>query len=273
MKFKATLRHLRLFVLMMFDREITVYASSLSFYTIFTVVPLLIISLSLIANVPVFSEQYGKIQIFIFDSIMPVQTPAIANYFESFFKNSIQLGVIGFATMIVSSILFFENFDHIVGKIFKSAPRGIWESITTYWTLITLTPIVLITSMSLKAYLESHMSGIALNLLSIFPFLLLWGIFFLIYKIAVNADISPKAAAISSFVVAFVWGMAKNSFVQYVFYNKTYATMYGSFSALIFFFLWIYLSWIIVIYGMKLCYLINRAYERSASQNSQSPKR
>lgn len=273
MNLKAAFRHLRLFVLMMFDRDITVYASSLSFYTIFTVVPLLIISLSLIANVPVFSEQYGKIQIFIFNSIMPVQTAAIAGYLESFFKNSVQLGVIGFTTMVVSSLLFFQNFEHIVGKIFKSPQRGIWDSITTYWTLITLTPIVLIASMSLEAYLKAHISGIALEALSIFPFLLLWGIFFLVYKIAVNANISPKAAAISSFVVALVWGMAKNSFVHYVFYNKTYATMYGSFSALIFFFLWIYLSWIIVIYGMKLCYLINRAYERSAAQNTQSPKR
>jgi membrane protein len=253
--------------MMMFDREITVYASSLSFYTIFTVVPLLIISLSLIANVPVFNEQYAKIQIFIFDNIMPVQTEAIAGYLESFFRNSVQLGVIGFTTMVASSLLFFQNFEHIVGKIFNTTKRGVWESITTYWTLITLTPIVLISSMSLKAYLQANISGFALNALSIFPFLLLWGIFFLIYKIAVNAKVSTKAAAISSFVVALVWGMAKNSFVHYVFYNKTYATMYGSFSALIFFFLWIYVSWIIVIYGMKLCYLINRAYQRHDTQH------
>ena len=268
MNLKAALRHIRLFFLMLFDREITVYASSLSFYTIFTVVPLLIISLSLIANVPVFNDQYAKIQIFIFDNIMPVQTAAIAGYLDSFFKNSVQLGIIGFTTMIASSLLFFQNFEHIVGKIFKASKRGIWDAITTYWTLITLTPIVLIASMSLKAYLQANISGLALNLLSIFPFLLLWGIFFLIYKIAVNAEVSIKAAAISSFIVALVWGLAKNSFVQYVFYNKTYATMYGSFSALIFFFLWIYVSWIIVIYGMKLCYLINRATQRSESQNS-----
>ncbi|WP_373015380.1 YihY family inner membrane protein [Sulfuricurvum sp.] len=251
---------------MMFDREITVYASSLSFYTIFTVVPLLIISLSLIANVPVFSDQYAKIQVFIFENIMPGQTEAIAGYLESFFRNSIQLGVIGFTTMIVSSLLFFQNFEHIVGKIFKAQKRRLWDAITTYWTLITLTPIILIASMSLKAYIAGHLSGFISGALSIFPFLLLWAIFFLIYKIAVNADVSTKAAAISSFVVAVVWGIAKNSFIQYVFYNKTYATMYGSFSALIFFFLWIYVSWIIVIYGMKLCYLINRAYQRTASQ-------
>ena len=267
MNFKAIVRHIRLFFLMVFDREITVYASSLSFYTIFTVVPLLIISLSLIANVPVFEEQYAKIQIFIFDNMMPVQTAAVAGYLESFFQNSVQLGVIGFTTMIVSSLLFFQNFEHIVSKIFKTPKRHLWDAITTYWTLITLTPIILIASMSLKAYLVAHVSGVALQALSIFPFLLLWGIFFVIYHIAVNAEVSPKAAAISSFIVAVVWGVAKNSFVQYVFYNKTYATMYGSFSSLIFFFLWIYVSWIIVIYGMKLCYLINRATQSNDTQN------
>ncbi len=256
------------FVLMMFDQDITVYASSLSFYTIFTVVPLLIISLSLIANVPVFESQYTKIQLFIFDNIMPVQTAAIAEYFESFSQNSVKLGVVGFSTMIISSLLFFQNFEYIVQKIFTTSKRGLWDSITTYWTLITLTPIVLIASMSLKAYLQATITGFALNVLSLFPFLLLWGIFFLIYKIAVNANVSPKAAAISSFVVAIVWGVAKNSFVQYVFYNKTYATMYGSFSALIFFFLWIYVSWIIVIYGMKLCYLIHSADERRETEGS-----
>ncbi len=262
MTIKAGWRFLYHYIMLMFDRDITVYASSLSFYTIFTMVPLLIIALSLIANVPVFSDQYASMQVFLFDNIMPVQTEAIAEYLESFFKNSVQLGIIGFSTMIISSMLFFQNFEHIAEKIFHSPQRGIWEAITTYWTLITLTPILLIISMSLKAYLVAHVSGMALNTLSIFPFLLLWGIFFIIYKIVVNAIISPKAAAISSFIVALVWGLAKNSFIQYVFYNKTYATMYGSLSALIFFFLWIYVSWIIVIYGMKLCYLINRAEQR-----------
>ena len=268
MDYRTAWRRTRLFFLMLFDRDITVYASSLSFYTIFTVVPLLIISLSLIANVPVFEEQYAKIQIFIFENIMPVHTAAIAGYLESFFQNSVQLGIIGFTTMVVSSMLFFQNFENIAEKIFKAPPRRFWDSLTTYWTLITLTPIVLITSMSLRSYIQTSFGGewIA-TVLSVFPFLLLWGIFFIIYKIAINAEVSTKAAAFSSFVVALVWGVAKNSFVQYVFMNHTYATMYGSFSSLIFFFLWIYVSWIIVIYGMKLCYLINRAAKHRAARH------
>ncbi len=264
MEITSLWKHLKLFIRAMFDPDITVYASSLSFYTIFTVVPLLIISLSLIANVPVFEAQYAKIQLFIFENIMPVHTEAIAHYLESFFQNSVQLGVIGFATMVISSMLFFQNFEHIAEKIYKAPQRRFWDAVTTYWTLITLTPIVLIASMSLRGYIQaSFENALVVAALSIFPFLLLWGIFFVIYKIAINAEVPTRAAALSSFVVAIVWGVAKNSFVQYVFMNQTYATMYGSFSSLIFFFLWIYVSWIIVIYGMKLCYLISRPDERS----------
>ena len=42
--------------------------------------------------------------------------------------------------------LFFRNFEYIVSKIFHTRQRTIWESITTYWTLLTLTPMALIAS-------------------------------------------------------------------------------------------------------------------------------
>ncbi|MGD9654678.1 MAG: hypothetical protein AB7U44_05730, partial [Sulfuricurvum sp.] len=47
--------------------------------------------------------------------------------------------------------------------------------------------------------------------------------------------------------------------------NKSYATIYGSFSIVLFLFLWIYASWIIFVYGLKLCYLLNRFYEGKAA--------
>ena len=41
--------------------EITIQASSLSFYTIFSIVPILLIVLSLLASNPMFNEYYQKI--------------------------------------------------------------------------------------------------------------------------------------------------------------------------------------------------------------------
>ncbi len=253
---------------MFFDRDITVYASSLSFYTIFTIVPLLIVSLSLIANVPALEHQNATIQIFIFENIMPTQTDVIAGYLDSFFQNSVKLGVIGFATAIGSSLLFFQNLEHIVEKVFNTPKRKMWNMITTYWSIITLSPIVLLASMSIKSYIDKSVEGLLPSALIIVPFLLLWAMFYITFRIVINSELSIKSVAISSLFVTIVWSVAKNMFVQYVFLNKTYATMYGSFSSLIFFFLWIYVSWIIVIYGIKLCYLINRSDSTKEPQNT-----
>ena len=86
-----------------------------------------------------------------------------------------------------------------------------------------------------------------------------------------ESGVRTKAAFITSFIIAAVWTIAKNGFVYYVFYNKTYSTVYGSFSIVLFTFVWIYTSWIIFVYGLKLCYLIDRAYKYSHGQVGDEP--
>jgi membrane protein len=105
------------------------------------------------------------------------------------------------------------------------------------------------------------------NILPIVPYLIIWALFFLIFQIAPNAKINPKASAISSLLISIVFSASKNAFIYYVFLNKSYTTMYGSFAIVMFLFLWIYVSWIIFIYGLKLCYIIDRVYKNREIQN------
>lgn len=257
--------HLTFFTRKLFDAELTYYASSLSFYTIFTIIPLLLIILSLLTNTPSFTDYYGTIKTFIFDNLMPVHSEALTAYIDEFLKNSVKLGVFGTVMIFVVSMLFFDNYEYIVSKIFHVPQRGIWESITTYWTLLTLTPVGLVAFFYLSAqasdFLNENEVTSGFNLMFIYPYLVIWGMLFVIYLISANTKVNKKAAAITSFAVALIWNITKSGFVYYVFYNKTYATIYGSFSILIFFFLWIYVSWIIFVYGLRLCYLIDRAYK------------
>lgn len=62
---------------------------------------------------------------------------------------------------------------------------------------------------------------------------------------------------ISSFLTLSVLSITKNLFVYYIVYNKTYSTIYGSLSTFLFSFLWIYISWIIYLYGVKFCHRLN----------------
>ena len=263
----------KLFITSFIDRDLTFYAASLSFYTIFTLIPLLIIVLTLFTSMPNFSEHYKKIQEFIFSNIMPVQSEALMEHINSFLQNSVEMSMISFVAIIVSSLLFFQNFEYIANKIFHAKKRGLWQSVTTFWTLLTLTPIGLGASFYITGYVASLMAGSeytsGINILPYVPYLIIWALFFLIFQISANTKIHAKASLISSFVISIVFSIAKNGFIYYVFYNKAYATMYGSFSIVMFLFLWIYASWIIFVYGLKLCYIINRVYEKRAGKEQQ----
>lgn len=264
-------RHARFFIHSFVDKELTLFAASLSFYTIFTIIPLLLIMLTLLTSLPSFSEYYESIKSFIFSNLMPVNSEAIMSHIDGFLANSAKMGVMGLVMILVASLLFFKNFEFIANKIFHTKQRTLWESITTYWTMLTLTPIALGTSFYITGYVASLMASSSLtsglNILPYIPYLITWGLFFLIFQISANVKINPRATAISSFIISVVFSVSKNAFIYYVFYNKSYTTMYGSFATLMFLFLWIYVSWIIFIYGLKLCYIINRVYAKKTSHS------
>lgn|GEM_PF-61257 len=268
---------IRTYVTSLFDRDITFYASSLSFYTLFTLVPVLLIVLSISTSLTSFDSFYGNIKSFIMNNIVPVDSEVFSTFIDGFMQNSMQISIMGMIAIIASSMLFFQNFEYIVNKIFKTPARGFWQSLSIYWTLVTLTPIALVFSFylsnELQIFLGDNNYSDALDILGLIPYLIIWSMFFLIYKISANTDISNKAAGISSFAVSLTWYLAKIGFIQYILNkNEMYATIYGSFSTLIFFFLWIYVSWIIFIYGLKLCYTIEKVSKETKIEEEQKIK-
>jgi len=226
------------------DKELFHYAASLSFHTILSIIPILLISFSIFTKLPSFEDYYAKIQDFVFSALLPSNQEIISNYLQNFLQNSGNLGIVGFVAMIFTSAMFFSDYEYVVLKVTRaSKARGFWSALSSYWTLITLAPL------GLTSWI---------NFLSIVPYLIIWVIFCVTYLISVNDEIKFKSAFFSSFAASLVWYLGKSAFVYYVLYNKTYLSVYGSFSAVLFFFVWIYISWIIFLYGLKFCaYLSN----------------
>ncbi len=265
-KLNTSARHIRFFIKTFLDKELTLYAAALSFYTIFTLIPLLLIALTFIASLPEFSALYAKIQHFILSNLMPVNSEIVMQQINIFLANASKIGFVGMLSVVVASVLFFQNFEYIVNKIFKVKRRIFWKSALLYWMLVMLMPLALGVSLYISAKLASVMQENSytaqFDFLPIVPYLIMWGIFFLIFQIAANTKIEPKASMLSSLIVAVIFNLAKNGFVFYVIINKSYTTMYGGFATLLFLFLWIYVSWIIFIYGLKLCHILNEVYRK-----------
>jgi len=80
----------------LFDDKVGYYASSLSWSTLFSIIPLLVIILYFFTTLPVFEEMYGKAQQLIFSNLMPTQSEEIMAKINEFIANSGKLGWIGF---------------------------------------------------------------------------------------------------------------------------------------------------------------------------------
>ncbi len=258
------------------DTELAHYASSLSFHTILSLIPILLITFSIFTKMPSFQNYYEKVQSFIFNSLIPTQQEMVIQYLNQFMENTLNMGALGLIFVFYISVMFFLDYEKIVSKIFEVPTRTFWEAIATYWTMLTLMPLGLVVSLYTSSLVQDVLLKndvtSSINLLQFSPYFIIWLLFLIMYAISAKVKIHLKSALIASFIASLVWYISKNLFVYYVAYNKTYLTIYGSFSILLFFFLWVYFSWFIYLYGLKLCFLLNeheRAQSHDESQNKE----
>ncbi|WP_300972156.1 YihY family inner membrane protein [Helicobacter rodentium] len=254
--------------------DLLYYASSLSFYTIFALLPMLLIVFSLVAAMPEFKENLESFKNLIITNFIPTHSDVFLSYMDSFLQNSTKLGGMGFIYAFVTSILFFKNYQDIAGKIFHTKGRGFWDSISVYWTCMTLFPLGILFSiyLSTKAYAYLQELGYSASIAWFFqltPYLVAWAVFFMLFKISANTKISNKNTLTSSLITALLWSICKWGFVYYVFYNKAYLTLYGSFSILLFLFIWVYLSWAILLFGMSLSRGIDEVFIQELESQSE----
>ena len=224
-------------------------AASLSFYTIFTIIPMFMIVFSLFTSSPFFHKYYLNFQNFIYNTLLPGKTDVITNYIDLLVTNSSKLGLIGFFYGFGAAILFFINFEYLMNRIFHvEKQRDLWSSISTFWTLVGLVPLALIFSMYISFKLKNYF-----NITMFLPFLIVWFIFILIYAITPNRRVNRKAVIVTSFFSSVIWYIMRSIFISYIVQNKIYYTIYGSLSIILLLFIWIYISWIIIVGGAYVC--------------------
>ena len=235
--------------------DLFVYSASLSFYTIFALIPLLLVVLSILLLVPDFQNGFEELKNFILSNILPTHSELVAKFLDPLLSHSSKMGIIGLVYVLLTSILFFRNYEYITAKVFGTSPRDFFDSLGVYWMLVSLFPLFFGISFyfifEFRTFLGT--SVLVAFLMRCFPILLSWMIFFLLFKISSQKKLDFQALALSSLFASVGWNVAKWIFVYYVAYNSSYKTIYGSVSFVLFLMLWIYISWLIVLFGMRIC--------------------
>jgi membrane protein len=236
-----------------FNDDTPYYAASLSFFTIFAILPLIALLIVIISNIPTFSQHLDKIMLYILDFINPTHSTTLSIQIEKFLENTSKLGYIGIVYLLFVFTMFFKDYEYIVNKIHGVDARPIYQSFFLYLIFLVSIPALFFIFIFLSTFSDLSF------FITLFTSLFIWFVFTVLFMLSANKTISVKASAISSLVTLFTLSVTKTLFGYYVSANTTYATIYGSFSVALFFFLWIYISWNIYLYGTKLCSILNKA--------------
>jgi membrane protein len=203
-----------------------------------------------------FAQNIDILMLYVLDFVNPTHSSAVTNAINHFITNIDELGNLGLIYLFFVFTMFFKDYEYIVSKIHHTKKRSFVALVLLYVSFLFLIPISFVILAFITSFLHGHTLQLLLNSL--------FGLFIMtmLFKISVNSYISIKASFISAFVTLSILKVTQALFVYYVLYNTTYSTIYGTLSILLFLFLWIYISWSIYLYGIKLCHQLNMEYTK-----------
>ncbi|MEZ6242054.1 MAG: YihY/virulence factor BrkB family protein [Phycisphaerales bacterium] len=188
---------------------------------------------------------------------------------------AINRGWIGFVSagvFIYAALSLFLEIERSFNQIYRvQRGRGWVARLLLYWTMLTLGSILLLATFSVgqrfTEWVEALLGGTmgsrwtlglaGYGVTVLISTTLLW----IVYTTVPNVRVAARPALVGAFLGAVVWELGKWGFTQYVEYSTAYAKFYGSLALLPLFMLWVYVTWLIVLFGLQVTYALEHFSE------------
>lgn len=240
-------------------------ACALTYTSLLALVPLTLVSFFILAVFPVFASWGQSIQNFIFANFVPAAGEVIQQYLLGFVRQAGKLSIIGLVILMVTAVLMLFNIEQAFNVIWrvKRRRKGI-SAFLLYWALLTISPLLLGFSLALSSYIISlpliaatvAKLGLLRLILAILPFLLALTAFTILYVAIPNCRVPFRYGLLSGLITGVLFEVAKFLFTFYLIEFHTYQILYGALAIIPVFLLWIYISWLIVLFGAVLCHAL-----------------
>lgn len=252
-------------------------AASLTYTTLFAVVPLTAVVYSILSAVPEFQGVGDKLQQYLFDQFVPATGEQVRQQLNNFSNQARNLTFVGVGFLFVTAVMMMVSIESAFNSIWQAPSRrsGV-SSFLMYWAVLTLGPLLIGAAFVFSSYVASlrmfndAMAGFSderlLHLVS--PILSFLALLF-VYMVIPNARVRLRHAAVGSAVTAVLIELAKFGFGLYVTNFRSYELIYGAFAAVPLFLLWIYVSWMIILLGAEIIAWL--ADTRSGDWQQQAP--
>ena len=244
------------------------YGASLSYYTIFSLAPLLIITISLcgyfFGKQAMEGDLFTEIRKLVGDKVAMQIQEMIQHVVSS--QNSFMVNVIGIVVMVLSLISVFAEVQDAINHIWKlkTEPKRNWKKYiikrVISFSIFCITGFLLVIALAVNwlinffgNYLIHFFAGVGTYLVfainELFIFTIVEILFTFILKYMPDGNVKWKDAIKGALFtsVLFILG---NAAIVYSLTHSDVTSMYGAAGSLVFLILWIYYSGIILYFGV-----------------------
>ncbi len=242
------------------DDRCPLIAGSLTYTTILALTPMFAVGVAVLSSAPFFGEVMNKFKIFLLLNLTPeVAQTIITDYIPQLARNARRLTAVGSLLVLVAAVWMLLTIDQTLNAIWRvRRSRSYWVSIPGYIALIVLLPVLIGVGVTVTTYLlqlQEDVRGLPLvqaAFLHLVPTVMSTLGFFLVYRIIPHRKVPWRHALLGALVAGVSFEAAKELFEIYVRLSPSYSRVYGAFAAVPIFLIWIYFSWLVVLFGAEL---------------------
>ncbi|HET7930224.1 MAG TPA: YihY family inner membrane protein [Rhodanobacteraceae bacterium] len=241
-------------------------AGTLSFTSLFAIVPLLAAMFAMLSVFPVFAELRDRLSNFIFHNFVPAAGETVQGYLLLFAGNASRLTVAGVLVLLVSALLMMASIEERFNRIWRVPVRRKGGArFLLYWAALSLGPLLVVAGVAASSWMLAQpllhgaveQGVFGLRLVGMVPFAATLLAMFLMYVLIPNCRVRWRHALIGALLAALLFELARKGFGLYVHHVASYREIYGALAAIPIFLIWIYLSWVIVLLGATLTAALN----------------
>ena len=235
-------------------------AAALTYTTLLALVPLLAISFAVFAAFPAFAGMREELQAFVFENFVPQVGDVVLANLDEFASKTRGLSIVGAVFLAVTSIALLSAINNTFDGIWRvRGRRSVIARLPVYWLVLTLTPLLMAASLSLSGYLfaiaretgvEAY-TGPLTRLAGLLPPLLQIAGLTTLFLLVPFFPVRRRDAIVGGITAGVLMEVLKKGFGLYITSFPTYQTIYGALATIPIFLLWMYVVWIVVLFGAE----------------------
>lgn len=246
----------------------SVKAAALTFYSLLSIIPVFAVAFG-IAKGFGFDERLEHLVMSMFHEYPDLANKAMTltyNYLDQA-KGGVIVGV-GIVFLFWTTLLLLRRIEEALNEIWKvDQPRSIPRMLGDYLAIIIFSPLFFAVSSSLSIYVISELESlshqaaifqfvgkISLAFIYLLPFLISWFVFTFAYFFIPNTRVNFFHALLSGVIGGSLYQIVQWAYIHFQINISQFGAIYGSFAAIPLFFVWLNMSWTIVLFGAEVAY-------------------